>query len=318
MIEKVLFKPDSSGLFVFSDPGAAKGVLSQALKMKNNLKNIYVLSDRSHSFYKEFGFDVIVLDKLENYHIDNLELDFIFTGTSYTSKLELSFIKYAKKKGIKTFSFVDHWTAIKNRFKYNDYYIFPDYIFLIDQRAKEIAIQEGLLEKDIVIWGNPYYEYLKNWIPSISKNQLFKNLGLKENKKLVVFAPDPISNINGKGIYSFDEFDAINELNKMLVSNNFDFNFILKLHPNQNKEILNYIYNKNIIIANSEIDSNLLIYYSDIVIGFFSNFLIEANIMNKRVIRYHLKSLDNDPLYELNIGKIYNSLELEREFKYNI
>jgi hypothetical protein len=318
MIENNLFKPDSNGLFVFSDPGAAKGVLAQALKMKNNLEKLYILSDRNYSFYKDFGFDVIVLDKLENYHIDNLELDFIFTGTSYTSKLELNFIKYAKKKGIKTFSFVDHWTSIKNRFKYNDYYIFPDYILLIDQRAKEIAIQEGLLEKDIVIWGNPYYEYLKNWIPSISKNQIFKNLGLKENKKLVVFAPDPISNINGKGIYGFDEFDAINELNKILVSNNFDFNLVLKLHPNQNKEILNYIYNKNIVIANSEIDSNLLIYYSDIVIGFFSNFLIEANIMNKKIIRYHLKSLDNDPLYELNIGKIYNSLELEREFKYNI
>ena len=51
-------------------------------------------------------------------------------------------------------------------------------------------------------------------------------------------------------------------------------------------------------------DINTLIYYSDVVIGFFSNFLIEATIMRKPVIRFFPKEISNDPFSHLAIGKI--------------
>ena len=51
---------------------------------------------------------------------------------------------------------------------------------------------------------------------------------------------------------------------------------------------------------------NNLIYYSKIVVGFFSNSLIEANIMGKDVLRLHidLKDVSLDPILGKNIGNI--------------
>ena len=58
---------------------------------------------------------------------------------------------------------------------------------------------------------------------------------------------------------------------------------------------------------------NIILYYSDIVIGFFSNMLIEAQILGKQVLRYLPLSTKNDPLNHLNVGEI---VELHSLMKY--
>ena len=51
-------------------------------------------------------------------------------------------------------------------------------------------------------------------------------------------------------------------------------------------------------------DVNTLLYYSDVVIGFFSNILIESRLMNKPVIRFLLNDKVQDPFHDKNIGII--------------
>jgi CDP-glycerol glycerophosphotransferase (TagB/SpsB family) len=52
------------------------------------------------------------------------------------------------------------------------------------------------------------------------------------------------------------------------------------------------------------IDVNSLIYYADVVLGFFSNFLVEATILNKPVLRFFLNKEMIDPFEKMNIGKV--------------
>lgn len=52
-----------------------------------------------------------------------------------------------------------------------------------------------------------------------------------------------------------------------------------------------------------DIDTRSLLYYCDIVVGVFSNILIEGQILGKDVVRFLEKS-NNDPLAQLNIGTI--------------
>ena len=56
------------------------------------------------------------------------------------------FLKIANSKGIKTISFIDHWTNLKQRFKLQEQYIYPEQILVIDQKAKNLAINEGIEE----------------------------------------------------------------------------------------------------------------------------------------------------------------------------
>jgi hypothetical protein len=314
MDNKLNFK--GKGLFVFSDPGGAKAVLTQASALKNSLREIMIISDRDYPFFKDFALTIINPVETADEVIRKFEPDFVFCGTSYTSKIELEYILAAEKNNVLSYAFIDHWTNFRNRFLYKDSYLFPDIILVIDERAKQLAAADNIAPEIIEVFGNPYYSWLKNWQPALSKNQLLALLNISRPKgKLVVFAPDPLSNVNGKEIYGFDEISATEKINTILESNNFDFDFVIKAHPNQNLKALKAVTGNKIIIAETEADINSLIFYADIIIGFFSNFLIEAAILNKKILRFHLSKVTNDPIAALNIGKIVNTTNLIKEFR---
>jgi hypothetical protein len=302
------------GLFVFSDPGAAKAVLAQAICVKENLSTIFIISDRQYNFYKDFDLDVIIADESPDVMIDKIKPDFIFTGTSYTSKIELEYLQIAKHKGIFTMAFVDHWSSIKERFEYGDLHIYPNEIFVIDEEAKIIALSDGIPHDILKIYNNPYYQFIKDWKPNISKESLFQELGIiNHNHKLLVFAPEPLSNINGIERFGFDECVIMDRINQILESNQYDFSFVLKTHPNQDVKRIESVIGKKIIIVDDEIDSKLLMYYGDLILGFFSNFLIEASHMEKKILRLDFHSMKEDPLANSNIGTKVNEQEFITE-----
>ena len=309
------------GIFIFSDPAGAKACLALVKSLKN--KEILVISDRKYSFYSEFNLEVnsSAHKSIEEW-FDIFKPDFVFTGTSLPNKIELEFLKYANDKKIKTYSFVDHWTNMSDRFKYFEEYIYPDELWLIDEYAKEKAISDGIDENIIVISGNPYYDYLKNWKPIISKNDLYNKIGLKKYEKYILYAPEPISTFNLQEKYGFDELSGLIHLNKSLEELELiNIKIIVKPHPNQNKMLfLNFIKkekNDKILYLN-KININPLIYYSEFVAGYFSNSLIESNIMNKKVIRLLIDLIDSklDTLMHLNIGSVaHDNKTLNLEIK---
>jgi hypothetical protein len=313
-------KLNEKTLFVFSDPGGAKPLLS--LAEENNLTDVLVVSDRSYSFYKDFKTKVKIIDKDIDTIISFFQPSLIFTGTSYTSDIEKKFIYAASEKKIDCCSFVDHWTDISKRFETEPgKFIIPDKIWVVDERAKIMAVGQGIEEQKIVISGNPYHDWLRKWKPEMNKNQ-FKTEAclLISQQQIIVYAPDPLSNVNGIEVYGFDELSATSLLVEFFNKHRSELaNWIVlvKVHPNQNHDMLEKIISlsSSFHLLPHDIDTNTTIYYADVVMGFFSSFLIEADIMNKRVLRFFDKPAINDPIRELQIGVEVNITSLLKELK---
>lgn len=298
------------GLLVFSDPAGAKACLALAKSLKQ--KTLLIISDRKYSFYSEFNLKINLFDLRSIKEWFNFfKPDFVFTGTSIPNKIELKFLKEAKNNKIKTYSFVDHWTNISERFKNYNEYLYPDELWLIDEYAKEKALKDGIDENIIVISGNPYYDYLKNWKPIISKDKLFQKIRLRKNEKYILYAPEPLSKFNLQKQYGFDELSGLIHLNKSLKELKLsNIKIVVKAHPNQQHEVFeSYISKQSNILYLKNININDLIYYCECVVGFFSNSIIESFKMNKKVLRIMIDLIDKklDFLRVLNIGNIINN-----------
>ena len=292
------------GLFVFSDPGGAKPLLALADSLSGQLSDYKIISDRKYFFYDNFSSVVEPAAGLAYDLLKSFAPDFLFTGTSYTSKIELEYIKAANELEIRSYAFVDHWTSIHERFIDNETEVLPDTILVLDARAKQIGIDQGIPEWKMQVFENPYHIFLKKWKPVVSRDSFLRSIGVQDqSNKIIVFAPDPLSNINGKSRFGFDEVMATKVLKRISENIGDRYLFLLNPHPNQNLELLQNEIGGNIRLIPAGTDVNSLIYYSDVVIGFFSNLLIEAEIMQKKVFRFFDHPIDNDPL-ENNVGKI--------------
>lgn len=283
------------GLFVFSDPAGAKAMLALVhyLKEKEQLSACLVVSDRKFDFYSDFNVEVVTDTGAESETISGFRPDFIFTGTSYTSRLELRYIQDGNVQGIPTFAFIDHWTNFSLRFEYNGAMVWPGTIVVIDETAYNKACEEGLPKEKLVTADNPYYRYLQNWTPQLSKEAFYTQIGITANSKVVAFVPEPLSQVNGKERFGFTELELLEKILEELPrsfwhnTNNY---FIVKLHPNQHvepmKRIVDKHADKNIQLVAGNMNVNTLLTYSDMVIGIFSNILVEGKLLGANVYQY--------------------------------
>ena len=300
-------------LFVFSDPAGAKSLLAFSDSHKKIFEASLLISNRDHPFYGEFDSQVKTilndLDKLIRL-INEFNPDIIFTTTSFPAGIELNCIKIALKlRNVTTISFVDHWINFKARFIDNDVLYLPEKILVLDKRAKQFAKEEGIPEGLIFEFENPYYSYLKAWKSQFTPNEISKTINI--NKKYYLYAPEPLSKFGLKKKFGFDEFQVL----KFIINNifqkgiNHDYILVYKCHPNQSAKFVekmiqnNYLPDEidNILILNdSIININDLIFHSKGVLGIFSNSLVESVLIGKKtaqIIPYlsdpHLNPLTN-------------------------
>lgn len=297
-------------LFVFSDPGGAKPLLALAEKYTESI----VVSDREHPFYKDFKVQVHIAvsnyEKIINQHAPHL----VVTGTSYRSDIEKKFHQLCAQINTPCYAFIDHWTSMRLRFEQPDgSLLIPDKICVLDDRARQLAIAAGIPAEKTVVSGNPYHTWLAHWKPNISKQDFLEQAAIGNTRaNLLLYAPDPLSNVNGKETFGFDEIEATQQLSKAFDSGDLrHWVLLIKAHPNQSKEaIRQFIDNKACYLLTDEIDTNTALYYADAVLGFFSNILIEASILNKPVLRYLPVEVANDPIAALQIGTCTNRAQL--------
>ena len=313
------------GLFAFSDPGGAKGVLALIHRLKKKgYKDYRVISNRFYEFYIEFDITVKIIKNDLSKFLEEHNPEFIFTGTSYTTDFELRCISFAKKNKLQSYTYIDHWTDIKKRFKYKYSFIFPEKILVLDQKAYDIALNDGIPEKLLESYHNPYIEYLQDWKPSISKNEFLKRNGIKNKQaKVISYLPEPLSNVGGVSKFGLDEYSCLEFLYNALIEIDYHQLYIMiKIHPNQNKEkmrkkIFQLPKNRNINLRVIDDEINTLIYYSDIIIGIFSNALIEANNFEKPIFRILAGLKIDDPLDLLEVGTcVYSEKELINNIKF--
>ena len=300
------------GLFIFSDPGGAKPLLA-FIKLRPEQINYLVVSDRKYDFFSDFNIPVAsYTSESANEVIKEFEPDYIFTGTSYTSKIELNFILAAKRFNIPSYSFIDHYTNFLNRFELNGTLVYPDTICVLDIKAHTL-LMGFQTTADVVITSNFYHDYLKGWKAPFSKDFFFTKSGIPTKNKLIVFAPEPLSNVGGVEEYGLDEITVFKDLLKAASSlYSDDISIVFKSHPNQKKNLLE---NLNLpdslhVMSGDNLHTNTLLYHADVVVGIFSNILIEATILETKVIRCLIGLNKEDPFSHFQIGEVAKS-ELE-------
>ena len=299
-------------LIVFSDPGGAKPCLSLAKKWQDS-DELLVCSDRQYAFFETFeipvrdcqGKDAPAI--FEEFHPDSL-----FTGTSYTSRIERDFVREAAKRGIPSASFVDHYTGFDVRFESGEERILPDEIHVLDHKAAALAREAGLPGSRIRITGNPYHGFLRNWRSQLTKEEVFQQLGIPVSKaKTILFAPDPLSNAGGAEKFGTDEVAILGLLLEALGEIGKPIQLLIKAHPNQSMDYLktglkNLPRNVEVHLVPAEKDVllNDLIQHADLVAGMFSSLLIEAELLEAKTLRILAGIQLHDPLEQSTSGAI--------------
>jgi len=280
-------------LVVFSDPGGAKPCLTLAEQWAA-LDEVLVCSDRQYAFFDNFAVKVTPARGANAAAIfDEFRPDRLFTGTSYTSRIETDFIREAALRHVHSTAFVDHYTGFDVRFHVADAVVVPNEVHVVDESAQSLAIAAGLPPHVIRITNNPYHCYLTKWRSALSKVVLFERLRIPLLPvTTILFAPDPLSHAGGVERFGTDEVATSRLLMDALRGADKPFHVLLKPHPNQS---LDYLLNGlevvppnvtlQVLPPESDTFLNDLIYHVDAVVGMISNVLSEAEAMGKQTLR---------------------------------
>lgn len=299
------------GLLAFSDPAGAKACLALAamLREADSAQTVRAFSNKDHAFYAHWPTPVTVLPGLDLEALPERP-DWIFTGTSHPQSsacFEALILRQACALGISTTAFVDHWTNLGTRFRIGDESVLPDTIWVLDERAKEVGIGDGLPEAVLEIHNNPYLDYIADyWKPALNKEQVLEQASVAASQ-FVLYVPDPISLRNENGEWQFDECSALIDIARAMKGLNGSA-LIVKPHPLQPMDAMNQALEEARLVTDipvayaPPIDNLELAAAAQVVLGFYSNFLIEANALGKAIVRYFPSGGERDTIAHLGIG----------------
>lgn len=304
------YKLEGKGIFVFSDPAGANCALTlvdnQIKKRFVESKDLLVFSDKFGVFPEEYDTLVARFDfteELAEQIIKEHQPAFLFAATSCKSDFEHKWRKLAFRLQLKTISFIDYWLHYAERFMFNGETFWGDEIWVINETAKLGAIGAGVPSEIIKVVGNPYYLKVKNHIPKEPKIDFYNKLGIEPSKKTILFISDPIrdsvsSDKNGDSYLGFNEYTVLNDIFHAFgqLKSEIDlsrFQFIIKLHPREEIQKFKNIIAESApsgldIISIQKCDPLTINYYSDYVLGMFSNMIIESVLLNKKVLRIQI------------------------------
>jgi len=289
----------SVGIF-FSDPGGAKPLLALNGLYSSDCK---YFSNKTYDFFSTFNIAVNIIDEIEiDEVLEKYNFDVVLCGTSYTNDFELTATESCLKKNRLVYTFIDHCGGFESRFYRNNIFYKPQNILATDNRSYEIFQRKTESYKPLIkIVENPYHQYLKAWKPAFSRDFIFNRYHLNPNLKTVIYAPDPLSNVGGVEKFGFDEYSVYNQLFNDF--NRENYNLIFKLHPNQNITFFESKLDATTILVKENIHINELIFYSNLLISFFSNILVESYLLGTKSLHYTCNLKIEDTFYFEDIKK---------------
>jgi hypothetical protein len=295
--------------FFHSDAAGAKACLALAflVRQRDPAARVSLFSNRRYPFEAEWPFPVDHRDQVDAACLAGTDL--VFTGTSHPDSsggFELGALELARAQGLPSRAFVDHWVRLRKRFERGERLVLPDRVLLLDEHALSIALAEGLPRERLELFASPYLYYLRrHWRPTRSRAEVLGAFGLTGREKVVLFAPDPISLYDQGAGRGFTEVTAARDLIEALGERlRGDVRLVVSRHPLQPAgpfdEVLGGV--PGVVMLPAGVSGPALAHASDLVVGFHSNFLLEADALGKQVVRYCPGDPALDPLAHLGFG----------------
>ena len=260
---------------VSHDAGGAEILSSFALNYKNDIS--YVLNGPAIQIFNR---------KLGEIEIQDLEKaisnsDWVLTGTSWASTIELNAIEISRKYNKKVISYLDHWVNYTERFQRDNKSILPDEIWVGDHHAFKLA-SNLFVGLKIVEQINPYINDIKN---SLSQLDRFKV------DQYILYVCEPIREhailkFGNERHWGYTEEDA---LRWFLNNSHKEFNcktIKVRPHPSENPDKYNWAIEEYGNVIEISKDTTLLedIAGSFMVIGCESMAMVVGLIAGKRVL----------------------------------
>jgi len=197
----------------------------------------FILKGPAVKIFKRVLGDINNTDVLDEKLFYNI--DFLLTGTSWSTTLELECIHLAKKKKIPSASYLDHWVNYRERFSFPKIgweRNLPDEIWYGDEYALPLLLTNGF-EKEILKYvPNEYFRTLKENFDKSTSIQY---------KYLYVCEPvaDHMKELYGDPMYlGYDEFSAMESFFQRIKPK--EGKILIRLHPSEEKGKYEYIINK--------------------------------------------------------------------------
>lgn len=92
--------------------------------------------------------------------------DSLLCGTSWQSTLEFDALALARERGIRSFSFLDHWINYRERFQHGGATHLPDEFWVGDQFALALA-QVEFPGSIVRLVGNPYFDEIRESVSAL-------------------------------------------------------------------------------------------------------------------------------------------------------
>ena len=166
--------------------------------------------------------------KNSNQKIIKKKTNIFITGTSKKSPHELSFIKYAKKRKIKSISIIDHWVNYKERFSRNNKETLPDEIWVTDKIALNLA--KKIFNIRVILKKN---YYLMDFVKS------FNDLQKKNKTKKIILYLTTNTNNKKRDLTKLNHF-----FKKAKYYKDKKIPVVVKIHPSENISKYNSLIKK--------------------------------------------------------------------------
>lgn len=285
--------PDPSGYRVFTDPGGFRNA---------------DLEDRYEVVAGE-------ADVAEIFVAD--QPDVVFTASSLVSDIELKMLREARRLGIPSAAVVDHWNDFANRFARGGDAEFPDRVFVIDETAVEMAVEQGVPRDRVEEFGHPHFYDAQFYVPVKSRAVFWRELGVDPERQILLFVSDALTETAGgregaRQRFGYVETDIL-ELLLAALEPDSSVSVVVRPHPKENRDKLERILGGSDVVVVRGAPLWELLAHSDFVTGMFSSALLEAVAMGKRPLRIEVGAGDRNFLPvpdRLFSGRVLEEAEL--------
>lgn len=170
---------------------------------------------------------------------------------------------------------------------------------------KDIFAERGYPADKIIITGTPKFDKYKNYSPSINRVQFCSLFGLDPNKKVILFAAQPLDSQLDKRLALTQQRLVIHDLIDVAREN--DYQLIIRCPPSKdnilNLELVRRIYALNNVAVDDAncylVEPEEALYHADLVVSINSTMLFEGILIGRPALS--TKYIDFEQIWE-NIG----------------